>query len=155
MGIFDTKENIKKKFTVGDFYTLDVVNLGMTGSLEDEAAKMFKVPFDQMKSELLSTPLKKFERLFFLFTPKKVKNPYGYYVYIDFEEVRVWMLKRFLRKWVKKKYRSGYNKPHCESNIRYAGESKLTRYINIYNGEVIEWSSGANMMFMFRPKCFE
>jgi len=153
MGVFDVKENIKKGFTVGDFYTLEVVNLGMSKSIEDEAVKMFKVPFDQMKSELLATPLKKFERLFFLFTPKKVKNLVdGYYIYIDFEEVRVWMLKRFLRKWVKRQYRSGYNKPYCESNIRYQGETKSTKYIYIYNGEVIEWSSGANMMLMFRPK---
>lgn len=152
MGVFDTETNIKKGFTVGDFYTLEVVNLGMSKSIEDEAVKMFKVSFDQMKSELLSTPIKKFERLFFLFTPKKVKNLDGYYIYIDFEEVRVWMLKRFLRKWVKRQYRTGYNKPHCESNIRYQGDNRPTRYIYIYNGEVIEWSSGANMMFMFRPK---
>ena len=152
MGVFDTEANIKKGFTVGDFYTLEVVNLGMSKSIEDEAVKMFKVPFDQMKSELLSTPIKKFERLFFLFTPKKVKNLDGYYIYIDFEEVRVWMLKRFLRKWVKRQYRTGYNKPHCESNIRYEGDTRPTRYIYIYNGEVIEWATGANMMLMFRPK---
>ena len=153
MGVFDVKENIKKKFTVGDFYTLEVVNLGMSKSLEDEAAKMFKIPFDQMKSELLATPLKKFERLFFTFQPKRVKSLVDeYYIYIDLEDLRVWMLKRFLKKWVKKKYRSGYNKPYCESNIRYQGDDKPTRYIYIYNGEVIEWAIGANMMFMFRPK---
>jgi hypothetical protein len=151
MGVFDTKENIKKVFTVGDFYTLEVVNLGMSKGIEYEAAKMLEVPFDQMKSELLSTPLKKFERLFFTFQSKKVKLD-GYYIYIDFEEVRAWMLKRFLRKWVKKEYRSGCNKPYCESNIRYEGETKSTKYINIYNGEVIEWATGANMMLMFRPR---
>ena len=152
MGVFDTKTNIKKDFTVGDFYTLEVVNLGMSKSLEEEAQRMLKVPFPQMKSELLSTPLKKFKRLFSLFTPKKVINPYGYYVYIDFEEVRVWMLKRFLRKWVKKEYRSGYNKPYCYSGISYLGEENHTKYIHIYNGELIECSSEANMMLMFIPK---
>lgn len=62
------------------------------------------------------------------------------------------MLKWFLRKWVKKKYRSGYNKPSCNSNRRYQGDDKPTRYIHIYNGEVIEYATGANMMFLFRPK---
>ena len=152
MSLFDVKENIKKDFTVGDFYTLEVVNLGMSGSIEDEAQKILKVPFYQMQREILETPLKKFERLFFTFKPKKVKNLNGYYIYIDLEDLRVWMLKRFLRKWVKKKYRSGYNKPYCESNIRYKGETKSTKYIYIYNGEVIEWATGANMMLMFRPK---
>lgn len=152
MGVFDTKENIKKVFTVRDFYTLDVVNLGMSGSLEEEAKKMFKVSLDDMIRELKNTPLKKFERLFFEFKTKRFKNPNGYYVYIDLENIRTLMLKWFLRKWVKKKYRSEYNSPHCESHIRHLGDDRPTRYIHIYNGEVIEWATGANMMFVFRPK---
>ena len=151
MSIFDA-DIIERDFLVKDFYTLEVVNLGMSKDLEDEAKKMFKVSFDQIQQEFLNTPLKRFERLFFNFDPMKIKKPNGFYMYIDLEWVRTLMLKWFLRKWVKKEYRSGYNAPHCNSNIRYADESKSTRYINIYNGEVIEWSSGANMMFMFRPK---
>ena len=148
MGVFDVKENIKKEFTVGDFYTLDIVNLGMSGSLEEEAKKMFKVSLSEMRQELKNTPLKKFERLFFEFKTRRFKNLNGFYVYIDLEGIRTLMLKWFLRKWVKKKYRSGYNSPHCNS----LWTDKSTKYIHIYNGEVIEYSSGANMMFMFRPK---
>ena len=54
------------------------------------------------------------------------------------------MLKWFLRKWVKREYISGYNKPHCGSNIRYQGDDRPTRYIHIY--------AGANIMFKFIPK---
>ena len=151
MGVFDTKENIKKEFTVGDFYTLDIVNLGMSGSLEEEAKKMFKVGLNEMRQELKNTPLKKFERLFFEFKTRQFKNLNGYYVYIDLEDIRTLMLKWFLRKWVKKKYRSGYNKPRCDSR-KYQEDDKPTRYIHIYNGEVIEYAIGANMMFLFRPK---
>lgn len=152
MGVFNVKENIKKDFTVGDFYTLQVFNSGMSRCIEDEAQKILKVPFYQMQREILETPLKKFERIFFTFKPKKVKNLDGYYIYIDLEEVRVWMLKRFLRKWVKREYRTGYNKPHCDSRPRYETDTKSTKYIHIYNGEVIEWTTGANMMLVFRPK---
>ena len=152
MGVFDTKENIKKKFTVGDFYTLDIVNLGMSGSLEEEAKKMFKVSLDDMRRELKNTPLKKFERLFFKFKTRRFKNLNGYYVYINLEGIRTLMLKWFLRKWVKKEYRSGYNNPYCDSHIRHREDTRSTRYIHIYNGEVIEWATGANMMFVFRPK---
>lgn len=77
MGVFDTETNIKKEFTVGDFYTLDIVNLGMSGSLEEEAKKMFKVGLNEMKQELKNTPLKKFERLFFEFKTRQFKNLNG------------------------------------------------------------------------------
>lgn len=152
MSLFDTEENIKKDFTVGDFYTLDVVNLGMSGGLEEEAKKMFKVSLNEIIREFINTPLKRFERLFFNFKPKKIRKLNGYYVYIDLEGIRTLMLKWFLRKWVKKKYRSGYNNPHCESHIRDRGDTGPTRYIYIYNGEVIEYATGANMMFVFSPK---
>jgi hypothetical protein len=35
------EENIKNGITVKDFYDLEVINLGMSGSLEEEAKKMF------------------------------------------------------------------------------------------------------------------
>ena len=145
MSIFTIEENIKKDFTVGDFYTLKIFNLGMSGSLEEEAKKMFKVSLSEMKQELKNTPLKEFERLFFKsdqwgiirINPKDMRV--GSYI-------RMLMLKRFLRKWVKKKYRSGYNNPYC------MGGDKSIKYIHIYNGEVIEYATGANMMFVFNPK---
>ena len=148
MSVLDIDTNIKKKFTVGDFYTLQVVNLGMSGSLEEEAEKMFKVSFDQIQCELLNTPLKRFERLFFGLDIKDIDN---HYIYIDLKDLRTLMLKWFLRKWIKRKYRSGYNKPFCDT---YTHDKNFvsTKYINIYNGEVIEGVTGANMMFVFTPK---
>ncbi len=148
MSVFDINENIKKEFTVGDFYVLDIIYLGMSENLEDELKKMFKISLDQMRHELLNTPLKQFERLFFNFIPKKIKKPnelyYFYVIHINLEDIRTMMLKWFLRKWVKREYISGYNKPHCGSNIRYQGDDRPTKYIHIY--------AGANIIFKFRPK---
>ena len=145
MSVFDTEENIKNGITVKDFYDLEVINLGMSGSLEEEAKKMFKVSLDEMIHELNNTPLKKFERLFFKPRQWRIKNIDGFYMQIDLEGIRELMLKWFLRRMVKKKYRSGYNSPFCSSSGDY-------KFINIYNGEVIEWATGANMLFKFKHK---
>ncbi len=151
MGVFDTRTNIKKDFTVGDFYEVVISNGGMTGSLEDNAKKVFKpgVTLDDIMCGMKSTPIDEFNKLF--------KYPLRKWIYINgdgfrFDWIGMWKLKRFLKKWVKKEYITGYNKPYCEkAGKRYSGDVG-TLIITIYNGEVIESATGACFWFFFKRK---
>ncbi len=150
MGVFDTQINIEKGFAVGDFYEIIVSNGGMTGSLEDNAKKVFKpgVTLDDIMCDMKSTPIDEFNKLF--------KYPLRKWIYINgdgfrFNWIGMWRLKKFLKKWVKKEYLSGYNNPYCE--IRNVDLSlPWDVIITVYNGEVIESASGACFWFFFKRK---
>lgn len=157
MGVFDTQTNIKKDFTVGDFYEVVINNGGMTGSLEDNAKKVFKpgVTLDDIRGGMESTPIDEFNKLF--------KYSLRKWIYINgdgfrFNWIGMWRLKRFLRKWVKKEYLSGYNNPYCElQNTRVSLDTDWRRWpwdvvITVYNGEVIESATGACFWFFFKRK---
>ena len=151
MGVFDTQTNIKRDFIVGDFYEITVSNGGMTGTLEDNVKKVFKpgLTLDDVTEGMLNTPLKDFDKLF--------SHPLEKWIYINgdgfqFDWIGMWRLKRFLKKWVKKEYITGYNKPYCEKlGKRYVSDTG-TPIITIYNGEPIEYSSAACFWFFFKRK---
>ncbi len=148
MGVFDTQTNIKRNFIVGDFYEIVVSNGGMTGSLDDNAKKVFKpgVTLDDVIREMLNTPLKDFDKLF--------THPLEKWIYINgdgfrFNWIGMWRLKKFLRRWIKKEYIAGYNKPSCERDEIH---TKSYAIITVYNGEVIESATGACFWFFFKRK---
>ncbi len=151
MGVFDTQTNIKRDFVVEDFYEVTISNGGMTGTLEDNAKKVFKpgVTLDDIMQGMKSTPINEFNKLF--------KYPLRKWIYIGgdgfrFNWIGMWRLKRFLRKWVRKEYITGYNEPYCEkAGKRYSGDVG-TLIITIYNGEVIESATGACFWFFFKRK---
>ena len=148
MSVFDNESNIKRDFTVGDFYELAVSNGGMTGTLQDNAKKVFKpgVTLDDIMYDMRSTPINEFNRLFKYDLRKRINiNGNGF----RFNWIGMWRLKRFLRKWVKREYLSGYNNPYCE--IRDAS-LPWNIVITVYNGEVIESATGACFWFFFKRK---
>ena len=142
MSLLNIEENIKKDFTVGDFYEVFISNGGMTGTLEDNAKKVFKpgVTLDDIMCDMKSTSINEFNSLF--------KYPISKWI-------GMWRLKKFLRKWIRKKYLSGHNKPYCEiRNIRVGLASWPTNVIiiSVYNGEVIEGATEACFWFLFKRK---
>ena len=145
MGIFDIEENIKKDPTVGDFYNITISNLGMTGSLEENAEKVFKgFTLDEVREGIKNAPIKEFDKLFIYPTGKWINLPNGDGFHIVW--IGGWRLRRFLKKWVKKQYITDVDDLHWD--IRPNGN----RFIQIYNGEVIEMATGAGFGFWFEKK---
>jgi hypothetical protein len=139
MGIFDVKENIKREFTVGDVYDVDVVDLGMSGTLDDNARLVFKgYSLDEVLGEMKQTKLKTFERFF--------KKPTWIWI-SDFKFITLtgWRLKRWLGKWVKKRYITD------PDNLRTDVLGAI-KGVYVYNGEIIEWATEACFWFRFCKK---
>jgi len=165
MSLFDTQTNIKKDFTVGDFYEINVTNSGMTGTLEDNAKKVFKsgVTLGDVVCDIKETPIETFNKIFKYPLEKYICFSKDYKYGLNW--IGMWKLKRFLKKWVKRKYLSGYNEPDCDTlhnpnNINdyhyYHYHSSWSFpwdiFIAIYNGEVIESATGACFWFFFKRK---
>ena len=140
MSVFDIKENIKYPIdTVGYTYDVDVWNLGMTGTFEDNAKKVFKgYTLDEVVEEMKKTKLKQFEKFF-------GKPTWVWIGAFKIITLTGWRLKRWLKKWVKHQYISDVDDLSTEIREGVKG-------VFIYNGEVIEWATGANFWIRFTPK---
>jgi len=140
MSVFDIKENIKYPIdTVGYWYHLDVVNLGMTGTLESNAVKVFKgYTLDEVLNEMKQTKLKRFNKFF----EKPTWVWVGDFKFITLTGIR---LRRWLKKWVKKQYLADVDYFRVDTIADVKG-------VYIDNGEVIEWATGACFWIRFIEK---
>ena len=140
MSVFDIKENIQYPIdTVGFNYELDVVNLGMTGTLESNAVKVFKgYTLDEVLNEMKQTKLKRFNKFF----GKPTWIWVGDFKVITLTGIR---LKRWLKKWVKRQYLNDVDFFHTDTIADVKG-------VYIDNGEVIEYSAGASFWIRFIEK---